>query len=54
MFVYDDQHLLDLSLAKGGAEEMAILNVSAPQPLAQLIQLLHTHCGQLTRERATL
>lgn len=33
---------------------MALLNVSPPQPLAQLIELLHTHCGQLTRERATL
>lgn len=48
------QHLLDLSLAKCGAEEGGLLNVSSPQPLAQLIQLLHAHCGQLPGVRATL
>lgn len=48
------QHLLDFGWAKGGAEEQTLLNVSPPQPLAQLIQLLHAHCGQLTGECATL
>lgn len=38
----DVQHLLDLSEAEGGAKEVALLNVSPPQPLAKLIQLLHT------------
>lgn len=52
--LHDWQHLLDLSRAKGGAEEMGLLNVRPPQPLAQLVQLLHAHRGQLTGERATL
>lgn len=52
--LHDVQHLLDLSRAKGGAEELTLLNVRPPQPLAQLIQLLHAHCGQLTGEGATL
>lgn len=46
--------LLDLRQAEGGAEEVALLHVPPPQPLAQLIQLLHAQRGQLTRERAAL
>lgn len=51
---HDVQHLLDLRWAKAATEEGNLLNVSPPQPVAQLIQLLHAHCGQLTGERATL
>lgn len=51
---HDVQHLLDLSWAEGGGEVASLLNVSLPQPLAQLIQLLHAHCRQLTGECATL
>lgn len=46
--------LLDLRWAEGGAEETSLLDVSLPQPLSQLVQLLHAHRGELTRVRATL
>lgn len=46
--------LLDLRQAEGGAQEVALLHVPPPQPLAQLVQLLHAQRGQLTRERAAL
>lgn len=48
------QHLLDFGEAEGGTEEVALLDVPPPQFLAQLIELLHPQCGQLTRECATL
>ncbi|TNN59320.1 hypothetical protein EYF80_030508 [Liparis tanakae] len=51
---YEAQHLLDLRGAEAGAEERALLHVSPPERLAQLVQLLHAQRGQLTGERAAL
>lgn len=48
------QHLLDFRRAEGGAEEMFLIDIDPPQPLAQLVQLLHAHGGQLTGKRAAL
>lgn len=47
-------YLLDLGWAEGGAEETSLLDVSLPQPLPQLVQLLHAHRGELTGVRAAL
>lgn len=46
--------LLDLRQVEGGAKELGLLHVLPPQPLAQLVELLHAQRGQLARECATL
>lgn len=48
------KHLLDLIRAVDWAQEGSVLNIFPPQPLTQLVQLLHAQGGQLTRERAAL
>lgn len=48
--LHDDQHSLDLSEAEGRAEERLLLDVPRPQRSSQVIELLHSQRGQLTRK----